>query len=83
MSLNETGSNCLRITVTENGCKLWSVTFTGGELMDNNITDEILYNCSNEYSNLKTKKARGGYIDFFAEKIKPIIYPARGELSLV
>jgi len=68
---------CLRITVTENGTKLWSITFKGVEGMDAQVRDELIYNCAMEYQGLKTKKHRGSYLDFFIEKIVPIVYPKK------
>lgn len=65
---------CLRITITENRAKLWSVTLTGADSMTNELKDELLYSSALEYKNLPSKKSQSSYIDFFIQSIAPIIY---------
>ncbi|MEI8062373.1 MAG: hypothetical protein WCG97_03720 [bacterium] len=70
---------CLRITVTENNTKLWSITFKGVEGMDAVLRDELIYNCATEYQALGSKKTRGSYLDFFLEKIAPLVFPLKSK----
>lgn len=53
------------------------MTFTGAEVMNNVLKDELIFNCANEYKTLKSKKDRGDYINFFSEKIEPVLYPGK------
>jgi hypothetical protein len=45
--------------------------------MANALKDELIFNCANEYQELKNKKDRGAYLTFFIGKVGPILYPAK------
>jgi hypothetical protein len=45
----------IRITVTENRFKLWSVTFHGEIVMDTNLKSTLFYQFSVEYKGIRTR----------------------------
>ena len=49
---------CLVITVTENQSKLWSITLTGGEDLDEVSKDAVFYQLAQRYVWLGTKKEK-------------------------
>ena len=64
-------NGCLVITVTENGTKLWSITLTGGEVLDQDSKDAVFYQLALRYNWLETKKEK---MDLLIE-IEQIILP--------
>lgn len=62
---------CLVITVTENQSKLWSITLTGGEDLDEVSKDAVFYQLAQRYVWLGTKKEK---MDLLIE-IETIILP--------
>lgn len=64
----------LVITVIENGTKLWSITLTGSEVLDQDSKDAVFYQLALRYNWLETKKEK---MDLFIE-IEQIILPKLG-----
>jgi hypothetical protein len=64
-------NGCLIITVTENGDKLWSITLTGSENLDQDGKEAVFYQLSLKYNWLKTKKEK---MDFLIE-VEQLILP--------
>ena len=64
-------NGCLVITVTENGSKLWSITLTGGEDLDQDGKEAVFYQLAMKYNWLETKKEK---MDFLIE-MESIILP--------
>ena len=64
-------NGCLVITVTENGTKLWSITLTGSEVLDQDSKDAVFYQLALRYNWLETKKEK---MDLLIE-IEQIILP--------
>lgn len=62
---------CLVITVTENGSKLWSITLTGSEALDQDGKEAVFHQLSIKYNWLETKKEK---MNFLIE-IEKIILP--------
>ncbi len=67
-------NGCLVIDVTENGSKLWSITLTGSEVLDQDGKDAVFYQLSLRYNWLETKKEK---MSFLIE-IEQIILPKLG-----
>lgn len=64
-------AGCLIITVTENQSKLWSITLTGGEDLDEASKEAVFYQLSQRYVWLGSKKEK---MDLLIE-IEDIILP--------
>jgi hypothetical protein len=65
------GLGCLVITVTENGTKLWSITLTGGEVLDRDGKEAVFYQLAHKYHWLETKKEK---MDMLFE-IEHVLFP--------
>ncbi|MBC7421202.1 MAG: hypothetical protein H7328_10785 [Bdellovibrio sp.] len=74
MTQSETMTNCLVITVTENGTKLWSITLTGSEVFDQDSKDAVFYQLALRYNWLETKKEKMGIL----LEIEAVIFPKLG-----
>ncbi len=64
-------NGCLVITVTEKGSKLWSITLTGGEDLDQGGREAVFYQLAMKYNWLETKKEK---MEFLIE-MENIILP--------
>lgn len=53
---------CLVITVTENGVRLWSITLTGRENLDQDGKDAVFYQLAEKYNWLETKKEKMSFL---------------------
>ncbi len=67
-------NGCLVITVTENGTKLWSITLTGSEVLDQDSKDAVFYQLALRYIWLETKKEKMNLL----LEIEQIILPKIG-----
>lgn len=65
------GDGCLVITVTENDTKLWSITLSGGEDLDQDSKDAVFYQLAVKYNWLESKKAK---MEFLVE-VEQVILP--------
>jgi hypothetical protein len=65
------GLGCLVITVTEKGTNLWSITLTGGEVLDRDGKEAVFYQLAHKYNWLETKKKK---MDMLCE-IENVIFP--------
>ena len=67
-------NGCLVITVTEKGTKLWSITLTGSEVLDQDSKDAVFYQLALSYNWLETKKEKMNLLI----EIESIILPKIG-----
>ena len=54
----DAATGCLIITVTENGAKLWSLTLTGSEVLNQDGKDAVFYELACSYNWLASKKEK-------------------------
>jgi len=64
-------NGCLIITVTEKGSKLWSITLTGSEDLDQESKDAVFHQLALKYNWLETKKEK---MEFLIQ-IEQVIFP--------
>lgn len=56
------GAGCLKITVTENGAKLWSVTLQGGKALEPQVRRQMMSTFGGHYRNLTSKTERARFL---------------------
>lgn len=62
---------CLVIDVTENGAKLWSITLTGSENLDQDSKDAVFYELALKYNWLENKKEKMNFLMDIEQVILP------------
>ena len=67
-------AGCLTITVTENQSKLWSITLSGSEVLDEQSKDVVFFELASRYNWLTSKKEK---MDFLIE-IETLVLPKLG-----
>lgn len=62
---------CLVITVTENQASLWSLTLSGGEVLDQTSKDAVFYELAQKYNWLESKKEKSEFLIEVTEIVLP------------
>ena len=65
------GIGCLIITVTENQSKLWSITLSGSEVLDQDSKEAVFFELAGKYNSLRTKKEKMVFLRELEEIVLP------------
>jgi hypothetical protein len=74
---------CLVITVTENQARLWSLTLSGGEVLDQTSKDAVFYELALKYNWLETKKEKMAFLIEIEQMVLPRISIKMHRKSLI